>query len=117
MKRAIFGILVTLGIMACKPIWAETYVSGTITSNTTWTLANSPYVVTDTVTVASDIALTIDPGITVRFATETSLICYGTLNAIGTPLGTITFTSDQETHTAGHWKGIKLSGSGANGSK
>ncbi|MEW6104001.1 MAG: right-handed parallel beta-helix repeat-containing protein, partial [bacterium] len=113
MKKSIFGILMGLGFMACKPIWAETYVSGTITNNTTWILANSPYVVTDTVTVASDIALTIEPGVTVRFGTETSLICYGTLNAIGIPLGTITFTLDQGTHTASHWKGIKLLGSGA----
>ncbi|MEW6104244.1 MAG: right-handed parallel beta-helix repeat-containing protein, partial [bacterium] len=117
MKRAIFEILMALGFMACKIAWAETYVSGTITGDTTWNLAGSPYIATDTVYVVNGIKLTINPGVTVKFATETSLICYGTLNAIGTPLGTITFTSDQETHTVGHWKGIKLSGSGASGSR
>ncbi|MEW6104514.1 MAG: right-handed parallel beta-helix repeat-containing protein, partial [bacterium] len=117
MKRAILGCVIVLGIVACKIARAETYVSGTITSNTTWALANSPYVATDTVTVANGVILTIELGVTIRFATETSLICYGTLNAIGTPLGTVTFTSDQDTHTAGHWKGIKLSGSGVQGSQ
>ncbi|MEW6104183.1 MAG: right-handed parallel beta-helix repeat-containing protein, partial [bacterium] len=117
MKRQIFVSLVVLGLLAFKPIWAETYISGTITSSTTWVLADSPYVATDTVFVANGVILTIEPGVTVRFTTNTSLMCYGTLSAIGTPEGTITFTSDQATHTAGHWNGIKLSGSGANGSQ
>jgi len=116
MRKAIVGCLI-LGVMACKIAWAETYVSGTITTDTIWTLAGSPYVATDTVYVTNGVKLTIEPGVTVKFATETSLICYGTLNAVGTPDGTITFTSDQITHTAGYWKGIKLSGSGVNGSQ
>ncbi|MEW6104433.1 MAG: right-handed parallel beta-helix repeat-containing protein, partial [bacterium] len=117
MKRQIFASLVVLGFLAFKPIWAETYVYGTITGDTTWNLAGSPYIATDTVYVANGVKLTIEPGVTVRFATETSLICYGTLNAIGTPLGTITFTSSQTTPLAGDWKGIKLSGSGTDGSQ
>jgi len=116
MKKASV-MLMFLGVMACKTAWAETYVYGTITTDTVWNLAGSPYIATDTVYVANGVKLTIEPGVTVRFATETSLICYGTLNAVGTPDGTITFTSDQAIHTAGHWKGIKLSGNGANGSK
>ncbi|MEW6104374.1 MAG: right-handed parallel beta-helix repeat-containing protein, partial [bacterium] len=116
MRKTIFGCLMALGFLAFKPIWAETYVSGTITSNTTWALANSPYVATDTVYVAEGVILTIEPGVTVRFATETSLICYGTLNAVGNT-GTITFTSSQTIPSAGDWKGVKLSGSGASGSQ
>ncbi|MEW6104148.1 MAG: right-handed parallel beta-helix repeat-containing protein, partial [bacterium] len=115
MKRQIFASLVVLGFLAFKPIWAETYVYGTITSNTTWALANSPYVATDTVIVANGVILTIEPEVTVKFATETSLICYGTLNAIGNPAGTITFTSSQTTPSAGDWKGIKFSGANAKG--
>ncbi|MEW6481401.1 MAG: right-handed parallel beta-helix repeat-containing protein [bacterium] len=80
-------------------------------------MTGSPYIATDTVYVANGVKLTIEPGVTVRFATETSLICYGTLNAIGNPTGTITFTSSQTTPSAGDWKGIKLSGSGASGSQ
>ncbi|MDI6752188.1 MAG: right-handed parallel beta-helix repeat-containing protein [bacterium] len=117
MKKAISVGLVVLGLVGGKGLWAETYVSGTITSNTIWNQAGSPYIATDTVTVANGVVLTINPGVTVRFATETSLICIGSLNAVGTPVGTITFTSDQDTHTAGYWNGIKISGAGANGSQ
>jgi len=115
-KIALIG-LVALGLMMGKELWAETYVSGTLSANTTWNMAGSPYIATDTVTVAQGVALTIEPGVTIKFASEISLVCYGTLNAIGTPLGTITFTSTQTTPTASDWNGIKLSGSGANGSK
>ncbi|MEW6104367.1 MAG: right-handed parallel beta-helix repeat-containing protein [bacterium] len=116
MKKTIFGIFMALGFLAFKPIWAETYVSGTITSNTTWALANSPYVATDTVIVVEGVILTVEPGVTVRFATNTSLICYGTLRAVGNPDGTITFTSDQATHTAGYWNGIVFSGTNSSNS-
>ncbi|MEW6104391.1 MAG: right-handed parallel beta-helix repeat-containing protein, partial [bacterium] len=117
MRKTIFGCLMALGILACKIAGAETYVSGTITGDTTWNFSGSPYIATETVYVADGVKLTIDPGVTIRFATETSLICYGTLNAIGTAIGTITFTSSQTTPMAGDWNGIKLSGSGANGSQ
>jgi hypothetical protein len=114
-KKTILVGLVVLGLVSDKELWAETYVSGNVSGN--WTLAGSPYIVTADTTVQNGATLVIDPGVEARFATETSLICYGTLNAVGTQDGTITFTSDQAIHTAGHWKGIKLSGSGANGSQ
>jgi len=46
-------------------------VSGAIRTNTTWTKAGSPYVVTGSVTVYGDtttgVTLTIEPGVEVRF--------------------------------------------------
>ena len=40
-------------------------VGGTITSDTTWTTANSPYIVTSTIQIPENVTLTIEPGITV----------------------------------------------------
>jgi hypothetical protein len=49
-----------------------TQVSGTLDSNTTWTAANSPYVIVDTIVVPENVILTITPGVTV---TSQSSIC------------------------------------------
>lgn len=126
-KRILIIILIGMGIFFKLP-FAEstTSVSGTITSNTTWTSLNSPYIVVGTVSVESDRVLTIEPGVVVKFATSTSLISYGRLTAIGEETNKIVFTSfkdetnGQGTSTiakAGDWGGIKLSGNGANGSE
>jgi hypothetical protein len=73
-----------------------TSVSGAITSNTTWTKANSPYDITGNVTVNSGVTLTIQPGVKVisknNYALgvngqdgvfEASLTIEGTLVAVG----------------------------------
>jgi hypothetical protein len=83
---------------------AQTNVSGGIFSNTTWTLANSPYIVTDTVVVFPSITLTIEPGVTVKFYDHTYLeIRWATLIAIGTLTDSITFTSNSLSPTPGIW--------------
>jgi RHS repeat-associated protein len=100
-------------------------VSGTITSNTTWTKANAPYMVTSTVSVASPAILTVEPGVDVKFAAGTSLeVADGaTLNAAGTATDHIIFTSDKDdtggddngdgtatTPAAGDWGGVHYNG-------
>lgn len=100
-------------------------VSGTISSNTTWTLANSPYVVTGSITVASPAVLTIEPGVIVKFDTSTGLsVADGaTLTAEGTSSAPIVFTSYKDdvggddngdgtatTPAAGDWGNLVYSG-------
>ena len=81
---------------------AATNVSGPIYSNTTWTLAGSPYVMTSTVTVASGVTLTIEPGVVVKASGQfTQLSINGTLYAVGTSTNRITFTSIQDDSVAG----------------
>ena len=104
--------------------YAETFVSGNITQNTTWTLAGSPYIITGDVTVRHSkfggsyaATLTIDPGVVVRFEPGTGLYIgykggtyehsyYGALSAQGTESAPITFTSNAVAPTPGDWKGI-----------
>jgi len=45
----------------------ETTVGGIIWENTTWTLDNSPYIITDTVQIPENVVLTIESGVTVIF--------------------------------------------------
>ncbi len=69
---------------------ATTNVSGLISSDTTWTQANSPYLLTGTLTVNSGVTLTIQPGVTVDLASYSFLVG-GTLNATGTSDNNINF--------------------------
>ena len=49
-------------------LWGQTTLSGgTITTNTTWTKANSPYIIENTVTVHAGVTLTIAPGVVAKF--------------------------------------------------
>ena len=61
-----------------------TYVEGHISQDTTWTLADSPYVVTKDLIVDPGVTLTISPGVEVRFGGNFILAVEGKLSAIGT---------------------------------
>src|SRR3954463_16410922 len=74
---------------------AQTNVSGGIYSNTTWTKANSPYIVTDTVVVFPGVTLTIEAGVTVKFADSIRIECrQANMVAVGNDADSITFTSN-----------------------
>ena len=92
---------------------AETSVSGTISSNTTWTLANSPYTITGSVTVASGVTLTIEPGVEIKFDSNKALEVEGTLIAKGTSSDKITFTSSAASPAAGDWGFIQFTNTSA----
>ena len=78
-------------------------VCGSIVTNTVWTAANSPYQVTCDVSVSANVALTIEPGVTVRFQhTGDDLIISGRLQAIGTEITPIYFQPLSGT-IAGSW--------------
>jgi parallel beta-helix repeat protein len=89
---------------------ADVRVSGSISSDTTWNLTNSPYFVEGNVTVESGVTLTIEPGVQVRFNGSFRLIINGTLNATGSSSLPINFTSNQSTPSKGDWLGIVLKG-------
>ncbi|MFH1962576.1 MAG: right-handed parallel beta-helix repeat-containing protein, partial [bacterium] len=126
MSKKVLVVLMVLGVLIKTGVAQATDVSGTITTDTTYNTTNSPYIVTGDVIVNAGVTLTIEPGVIVKFATNTSLIAYGKLLAVGEQVNKIVFTSHEDetngqgTSTiaqAGNWMGIKLAGNGANESE
>jgi len=85
-----------------------TNVSGFINSDTTWTLEGSPYIVTGNVMVLEGVALTIEPGVTVKFDTGKILQVNGTLIARGTSENRVTFTSNKTSPAPSDWGYVSL---------
>ena len=88
---------------------AGTPVSGIISSNTTWTVSASPYIVTGNVLVNSGVTLIIEPGVIVKFDTDKAIQINGELIAVGTDGNMIVFTSNQTEPAAGDWAYIFFS--------
>ena len=88
--------------------FADTEVGGNITADTTWTKANSPYIVISTVQVLEGVKLTIEPGATIKFNQDTELNVGGELNAVGAEENMITFTSNQSEPSPEDWGKIRL---------
>jgi len=78
-----------------------TYVKGIISTDTAWTLANSPYILTAPTLVESGATLTVEPGVEVRFAEGSKLTVEGRLQAVGTSSNKIKFTADLKTSSQG----------------
>ncbi len=94
---------------------SSTPVCGTLTSDSTWSLANSPYdVCASGVIVNAGVTLTIEPGVTAQFeqGVGNKLIVLGTLNANGTVTQPILLTAVVQ--SPGSWRGISVDGTVAN---
>lgn len=85
-----------------------TNVSGLISSDTKWTVANSPYIVNSNLLVNFGVTLTIEPGVTVKLDTLTCIQIDGTLIAKGSVTDSIRFTSNKS-QKAGVWGYIYFS--------
>jgi hypothetical protein len=84
--------------IASNSIFSQTIVSGTIIG--TWTAANSPYIVSGNILVAS---LVIEPGVVIRFSGDYVFEVAGTLRCQGTEQNPILFTRDGPNI---RWEGI-----------
>jgi hypothetical protein len=103
-KILVFFCLVFL----IEDMHAQTNISGGIYSNTFWTKANSPYIVTGQLVIFQGVSLTIQPGVTVKFDTGASINVRGSMIAKGTETDTIYFTSSSLSPNIGSWSGLLM---------
>ncbi len=95
MKRIaciILIVIILISGLAFVGIAFGTIVHGTLTTDTHWTTTDSPVTFSGTVMVGNNVALTIDPGVTVNLGVY-GLYVSGTLTAIGDTSNEITFTA------------------------
>ncbi|MGD9367429.1 MAG: right-handed parallel beta-helix repeat-containing protein, partial [Desulfobacteraceae bacterium] len=122
LQKRLFLFALTTLLLALVPLpaSADTTVGGTISTDTTWAAADSPFIVTSNVTVqgadgADGITtLTIEPGVVVKLNNSRYITIGassgnpGALSAVGTEADPITFTSNQATPAPGDWNYIRF---------
>lgn len=87
-------VLCSIHLFFSPSLQAETYVAGNISEDTTWSVTESPYIVTGDISVAYGNSLVIEAGVTVRFQGTSALQVGGTLIARGNEADKIIFTRD-----------------------
>ena len=116
--RRAFALLCALAFCAGSLDHAEAAVNvaGPITTNTNWTLANSPYTVTADVSIDTGSTLTIEAGVVVLFNAGTNFIINnGSVVAKGTTARAIVLTSAKDVAgsaspaAAGDWGQVRFS--------
>ncbi len=94
-----------LALLLVSPAWAQTTLSGTISSPTILRASQSPYLMQGDVLLDGDATLSIEPGVTLRMAPGASfLLKKGALQAVGTPDKPILITSAATTPAPGDWR-------------
>lgn len=104
-------LLIFLLILIPSLQYSQTNVSGFISQNTTWTLNNSPFIVTGSLIVNPGITLTIEPGVTVKINNGFAIRIDGKLSARGTSQSNIIFTSGSSNPSPGSWAYISFTNS------
>lgn len=92
-----------LGVSPASASVTSSLVESNITADTTWTAANSPYLVTVPISITSAATLTIEAGVDVQFLTGASLQIDGGLQAKGTPSQPVLLRAASDT-----WAGLKV---------
>jgi len=106
----IFSIVGSVNVTLFPSAVEATYVEGSITQDTTWTLVDSPFVLSKDVRIYSNATLAIEPGVEVHFGGDSSLTVEGRLVANGTKDEPIKFTSNKQQPEVGDWNTIHFTG-------
>ncbi|MCB2181079.1 MAG: hypothetical protein KQH63_03515, partial [Desulfobulbaceae bacterium] len=104
--RFIFVILIFFFCLV-RSAEADTPVFGLIETDTVFNLANSPYLITSTITVAEGATLTVEAGVSVLFDSGTGLVINGVLLSQGSEENPIVYTRSGPNS----WTGITLNAS------
>jgi hypothetical protein len=106
------GTRTDVGAFAFQHEPPQTRVGGLLATNTTWNLAGSPYVVTNDVTVPTNVTLTIAAGVVVQLQTNLSIVAQagGALEVAGSQAQPVSFRSADGTH---NWGRLTASGTSA----
>ncbi len=99
------AVLAAAALVFARPAQSETFVSGEI-ATTTWTKANSPYHLTDTLRVPAGETLTIEAGVEVVCDSAAIVLVEGRVLALGTEADTVRFHSPPRQE----WRGIRIVG-------
>jgi hypothetical protein len=107
-SRILIGVLVITAVMAgmqVTPAAAQViYVSGNITTNTTWSSGNI-YVVEGHVTVNSGVTLTVQEGVIIKFADNKMMGVNGVLKVVGVLNDPVIMTSLKDDTAGGDTNG------------
>lgn len=101
-------LLILMPSLLCTMAGFATNVSGIISTNATWTKANSPYIVTGDIDIDTNALLTIEPGVTIKVDGNYTIYVDGIIKALGTGSDNILFTSNRPSPAMGNWKGIVI---------
>jgi hypothetical protein len=107
MKKSL--LLLLLCYVFTLPVFAQTNISGEISTNTIWTKAGSPYNLTGNITVTDGATLELQPGVVVEAKGHISITVLGKLISVGTEQDSIYFRGDG---SKGFWTGIKIRNNG-----
>lgn len=87
----LFKLIIGLAVVAASMITAPaamatpgTFTGGVVSTDTTLTLADSPYVISSTIQVMEGVTLTVEPGVSIRGPYSTLFRVFGNLNLVGT---------------------------------